>query len=170
VIEFRAVLGQQGLVGGDHVLAGAEQIELDRLGDAGASDQLDADRDTRVGQKPLDVIGQHAFGQPHRARRRRIQVHYTAQFQVHAHLLGDGVGPFADQFGDAGADGSEADQPNSYAFVFHKVPCHCPAGSRDSPSLDRYTRASDEQRRTRFAATRYALHRPEKRLQIVVNQ
>jgi hypothetical protein len=47
--DLGAVHGQQRLVGGDHVLAGGNRFEHQRLGNAVAADQLDDDVDLGVG-------------------------------------------------------------------------------------------------------------------------
>ncbi len=52
-----AVLGEQRLVGGDHVLAGLERRLDGRLGDAlGAADQLHENRDVGIGGKLYRVV------------------------------------------------------------------------------------------------------------------
>jgi len=62
--DFRAVHGQQRLVGGDHVLAGSNGLQHQAARNAGAANQLDDDVDGRVADD-LARIGHHGSGIAH---------------------------------------------------------------------------------------------------------
>jgi hypothetical protein len=49
VVELGAVVGEQGLVGGDHVLAGGERFQDERARRLQAAHQLDHDVNGRIG-------------------------------------------------------------------------------------------------------------------------
>jgi hypothetical protein len=68
--DLAAVHGQQRLVGGDHVLAGGNGLQHQRLGDAVAADQLDDDVDVGVGDDTARASATTCTASPTTARAR----------------------------------------------------------------------------------------------------
>ena len=109
-VDLRAVLGQQGLVRGDHRLAALERGEQQRPGRLDAADHLDHDVDVGPGrqrvrvrgeQRPVDPGGAPVPDPPHRDPG-QLQPGADAQRQV--------VGLPGEQPGHLGADDAAAEQ------------------------------------------------------------
>ena len=112
VEQLGPVLGQQGLVGGDHVLAAFQQLQHDGPGRLQPADQLDRRDDLRVVGHFGQIGGQHARRQGEVPRPLQVGIDHVDQFQPLAGLSGDPVAVFQQQPGDAGADRSEPDNGN----------------------------------------------------------
>ena len=114
--EFRAVLGQQGLVRRDHVLAALQQLQHDRPGRLQAADHLHHGGNLRVVQDLRQVVGQHSGGQRDVARPRQVRIDHLHQLQPLGGVLGQAVAALQQQPRHARADGSEADDGNFRGF------------------------------------------------------
>ena len=66
--DVAALLGEQRLVGGDHVLAGLDGLENKGLGRLDAADQLDDDVDVRITDQGPGVPGERNVAEPFRQR------------------------------------------------------------------------------------------------------
>ena len=112
-----AVHGQQGLVGGDHVLAGGNRLQHQRLGHAIAANQLDHDVDVRVGDDGTCVVDHlnlrthHALGALH------IQIGHHGNLNAPASAAADFVLVALQYVEHAAADGADAQQ--AYLDGFH---------------------------------------------------
>ena len=86
--QLGAVVGEERLVGGDHVLAGGERLEDERARRLEAADQLDHDLDLRVVEHPVGVADQR---QPRQveplARPRQVGVGDAAKHEPAARAL-----------------------------------------------------------------------------------
>ena len=108
VEQFRPVLGQQGLVGGDHVLAAFQQLQDDRPGRLQPADQFDRRDDLRIVGHLGQVGGQQARRQGEVPRPLQVRVDHADQFQPLARTPGDPLAVLQQQPGDAGADRAES--------------------------------------------------------------
>ena len=86
--DLRAVMGQEGLVGGDHVLAGGERFQDKRAGGLEAAHQLDHDLHRRVVQHLVRIADQRQRPEVEPlARPREIRVRDAAEHEPAAGAL-----------------------------------------------------------------------------------
>ena len=93
VEQLRAVLGQQGLVRRDDVLAAFEQLEHDRPGVPESADQLDRRHDARGRRAPRRGRRQQTRGQRDVPRAGQVRIDHASQFDPAAGMSGDAIAP-----------------------------------------------------------------------------
>ena len=117
--QFRAVRGEQGLVGGDHGFALRERGENHRPGDAAAADEFDDDLDLRIVDDFLPVGGHQFAGDRIRARLVERLDGDFAENELHAEARGHEAAVFLPRVEDAAADGSAAN--HSEVHLLHRA-------------------------------------------------
>ena len=114
--QFRAVLGQQGLVGRNHVLAAFEQLQHDGPVRLHAADDLHHGRNLRVVQHLGEVGGEQSGGERDVARPGQVRIDHLHQLQPLAGVLGDPLATLQQQSRHPRADGPESDNRNFGGF------------------------------------------------------
>ncbi len=92
VEHLGAVLGEQGLVGGHHVLAGRQQVEDGTASPVHPAGQLGGDLNVRIGQHRAQVRGQEIARHGDGAGFRQVADHHPAQDQRATRTGGQPVG------------------------------------------------------------------------------
>ncbi len=111
VVELGAVVGEQRLVGGDHVLAGGERLQDEGPRRLEPADQLDHDMDRRIVENPRGVRRHRQPGQVEAfAAAGDVDVGDRAELQPAAGALLEGGALRVEELHDAGADRAEAEQ------------------------------------------------------------
>jgi len=131
--QLRPVLGQQGLVGGDHVLAAFEQPQHDRPSRFQPPDKLRHGRDFRVVDDAGKIVGEQSAGQVHIPRPGRIGVNDPGQFERFPGVSGDPLATFQQQPRDSRPDRSQADDGN--LGTLHDAVVPRTATTTESPML-----------------------------------
>src|ERR1039457_1003913 len=110
--------GQQGLVGGDDMLAFFNGLKHKTLGRFVATHQFDHHRDFRVVEDGVDIRGQAAFVYSHAALRYDIEIGDPFQDNTSSHFAADDIRIFLKQFDYSGANVTESYQSNFYIVHF----------------------------------------------------
>jgi hypothetical protein len=114
--DLGAVHGQQRLVGGDHVLAGRNGFQHQRLGDAVAADQLDDDVDVGVGDDGACVVHHLRAVAHHGLGARSVQVGHHRNLDAPARAAADFLLVALQHLEGAAADGADAEQADLDGF------------------------------------------------------
>jgi hypothetical protein len=129
--KLGAFLGDELLVGGDHVLAGRERGLDEHLCGLDPADDLDHHADVRVAKHGLGIVREQGVGQSGRGALGGVEIRRFAQLDGHAGLALEVFFLRDEQFDDAAADGSATD---------HSDPEVC-AGHSGSPGIARLAAA-----------------------------
>ena len=111
------MVGQQGLVGGDHVLAPLDGGQDEVPGRGQAADELHHDVDLGVVQDVLGPGGKQRPVHRHRPGALQVQVRHLGQHQFRPQAPGQHLPLLGEQAHHAAAHGPEAQQP--YFNGFH---------------------------------------------------
>jgi hypothetical protein len=107
------MLGDELLVGGDHVLARLQRCFHEGSRGLDAADDLDHHPDIGVVEQVLGVRGQQLGRQPGRVALRGVYVCHLAQMDRYARLPTQVLDLLGEQLDDPAADGSAADDSDS---------------------------------------------------------
>ena len=110
------MVGQQGLVGGDHVLAPGDGAHHIVPGGIGAADEFHHDIDFRVVQDVFGPGGEDIRRQGHGPRPVQVQVRHLLQDQGRPQAPGQQLPLLGEQAHHAGPHGAEADQADLNGF------------------------------------------------------
>src|SRR5213594_528533 len=111
VVELGAVVGEERLVGGDHVLAGTERLQDERARGLEAADQLDDDLDGGIREHARRVGGHRELLDVEAlARAGEVYVGDGGEGEPAPGTLLEHRPARLENLGDARADGAEAEQ------------------------------------------------------------
>src|SRR5665648_1280017 len=111
--QLGAVLRQQLLVGGHHVLAGAQRAELEVERRADAADELHDDVDLGVLEDVFEARREQRRVEAWRGES-RVLLEHALEIHLLAGREGDVLGVVGQQLADPGADGAVAEESDAY--------------------------------------------------------
>ena len=120
-VQFGAVVGQQGLVGGDHVLTRAQRPGDDLSRDGRAADQFDDDLRVRVVEHLGQVAADQLVGHAGRAGARGVRLDHVAKRRPDAAARVKAIGLFQQHLGHVAAHGAASDQRHPGAITYRHV-------------------------------------------------
>jgi len=119
--QLGAMLGKQGLVGGNDVFAGGKHLQQQIFGDRGAAYKLHGDIDGVVIKEPAKVVGEHPVGQFHRTGGGGIQIDDRCKFDIQRGFRFNGFGVVQQQVRHACPHGAETHHAHSYLVAVHNL-------------------------------------------------
>ena len=122
--KLRAVLGQQGLIGRDDILATLQHLQRHGAIRLQAAHRLHHGHDFFVRKHLAQVVGQDARRQGHIAWAFQVGIDHVGQLHALARALGDAIAMLQQQPGHTRADGPKTD--NGHFYSIH-MPAHVTA-------------------------------------------